>query len=298
MESISEATRKQYSRFWKEWNNFCKRKDYNVFTPEIRQTVNWLTEKYHNGASYTTINTARSALSLLCGDRIGKDPTIARLMKGIFNKRPSKPKYEKIYDLDPVLSKLEEAYPLDKLTLSELTEKLVVLLALVTAHRKQTLHAIRVSNIIQTKEGYEIKIDSKIKTTRPGAFQPLLMLPRFESKPQLCVVRTLEKYLTITKELRADCEALFITTKKPFRKASRDTISRWLRSFLTKCGIGEEFTPHSLRHAATSAASRKGVDIKIIKSLAGWTDKSTTFDRFYNRPIINKKSTFAKAILS
>lgn len=259
--------------------------------------VRWLTEKYRDGSSYTVINTARSAISLLCGDRIGKNPTISRLLKGIFNKRPSKPRYEKIYDLDPVLSKLEEAYPLEKLTLVELTEKLVVLLALATAHRKQTLHAIQVSNIIPTREGYEIKIDAKIKTTRPGAFQPLLILPRFDNKPQLCVARTLERYLAFTEELRTDCEALFITTKKPFKRASKDTISRWIRFFLKKCGIEDEFTPHSLRHAATSAASSKGVDTKIIKSLAGWSEKSTTFDRFYNRPIVSKKSSFAKAVL-
>lgn len=109
----------------------------NVFHPELRQVIAWLTEKFGKSVSYTGINIARSILSLLCGNRIGNDPIISRLLKGIFNKRPGKPKYEQIYDLEPVLSKLEELDPLENLSLIQLTEKLVVLLAFVTAHRKQ-----------------------------------------------------------------------------------------------------------------------------------------------------------------
>lgn len=289
---------KQYQRPLQEWIAFCSRNGYTAFDPEIHQVLSWLTEKYDDGASYGTISTARSALSLICGKRVRKDPTISRLLRGIFNKRPSKPRYDQIYDLEPVLDKLEEFYPLADLDIARLTEKLVVLLAVITAQRKQTLHSIKMKNIRKTQQGYEIRITDTIKTTRPGAYQPLLVLPRFDSKPKLCAARTLEAYLALTKPIRGGNESLFLTTRRPYTGASRDTISRWIRSFLARCGLQDKFAPHSIRHASTSAAWKKGVDMTVIKSLAGWSERSKTFDRFYNRPIVTSKTAFAEALVA
>ena len=57
------------------------------------------------------------------------------------------------------------------------------------------------------------------------------------------------------------------------------------------------FTP-SVRHAATSSALAKGVEINVIKSLAGWSKTSKVFETFYNKPIIKDKRELAKTILS
>ncbi|XP_057338526.1 uncharacterized protein LOC130676391 [Microplitis mediator] len=296
--SITDSTMKQYNKPLQEWKKFSSERKIDMFKPQTNQVINWLTQKYQEGASYGSLNTARSALSLIAGDKIGKDPTISRLMKGVFNQRPSKPKYEKIFSLDPVLDNLEKLYPLENLSMLELTEKLVMLLAIVTAHRKQTLALIKVNNIMKTDSGYEIKIPDRIKTTKPGGYQPLLIIPKFEENPKLCAASVLERYLRVTKEKRDKTENLLLTTRSPFGAASKDTISRWIRAFLNKSGIGAEFGPHSVRHASTSAALKKGVDINVIKSLAGWSERSRTFDRFYNRPIINDKKTFTDSILN
>ncbi|KMQ87633.1 reverse transcriptase and recombinase [Lasius niger] len=93
--------------------------------------------------------------------------------------------------------------------------------ALVTAHRKQTLSLIKVSNIRKTKKGYEIKILDKMKVTRPGAYQLLLVIPKLETKPALCVANTLERYLLVTNELRSDCDNLLLTTRSPYKKATK-----------------------------------------------------------------------------
>ncbi|KMQ84076.1 reverse transcriptase and recombinase [Lasius niger] len=269
-----------------------------MFTPQINQVIDWLTEKYKAGASYGTLNTCRSALSLICGDRVGKNPIISRFLKGVFNEKPTRAKYQRIYDLEPVLKELERLYPLENLSLQDLTDKLVVLLAIVTAHRKQTLSLIKISNIRKINNGYEIEIPDRVKTTRPGSCQPLLTLSTFRGNLKLCVATTLERYLAVTKDPRGTSDSLFITTRKPFKAASKETISRWIRAFLGKCGIGAAYGPHSIRHAATSAAFKKGVDIAVIKSLAGWSEKSTVFNKFYNRPIVQKNNTFAEAILT
>lgn len=173
-----------------------------------------------------------------------------------------------------------------------------MLLAIVAAHRKQTLSLIKISNIQKINNGYEIEIPDRVKTTRPRSCQPLLMLPTFRGNLKLCVVTTLERYLAVTKNSRGTNDSLFITTRKPFKAASKDMINRWIRAFLGKCGIGAVYGPHSMRHAAISAAFKKGVDIAVIKNLAGWSEKSKVFDRFYNRPIVGKSNTFAEAILT
>ena len=297
IDSISSATLRQYSRPLVDWATFCRSKGVDTFNPEMESIVAWLYDKFEHGASFSTLNMYRSALSLIIGEHVGKSSLISRLLKGVFHNRPQKPKYDRIYDLEPVLARLRELFPLENLNLADLTVKLVVLLALITAHRKQTIALIKVCNIKKTAEGFEIEIPERIKSSRPGAFQPLLILPGFPNNPELCAAKTLEKYLESTREIRGSCDELFLTTRAPFRKASKDTISRWIRSFLVRCGISEDFTPHSLRHASTSAALKKGIDISIIKKLAGWSEQSNVFNKFYNRPIVKSRLEYAEAVM-
>ncbi|XP_046602576.1 uncharacterized protein LOC124296587 [Neodiprion lecontei] len=146
--------------------------------------------------------------------------------------------------------------------------------------------------------GFEIRISDIIKTSRPGAFQSLLLLPYFREQPRLCIASTLKRYLEITKPLRGDCSNVLITSRKPFKSASTQTISRWIRSVLAKSGIGPEFTAHSTRHACTSAALAKGLDISAIRNTAGWSKDSQVFAEYYNRPIKSGRKDFAATVFS
>lgn len=167
-----------------------------------------------------------------------------------------------------------------------------------TAHRKQTLSLITLENISKTDAGFEIAIPQIVKTSRPGTYQPLLLLPHFDVEPELCVARTLERYLALTGKVRGTIQSLFITTTKPFKPASRNTISNWLKNCLRKAGIAGDFAPHSIRHASTSKAFERGISVEVIKKLAGWSQRSTVFDRFYNRPIVRNTHEFARTVLS
>lgn len=162
----------------------------------------------------------------------------------------------------------------------------MVLLALATAHRMQTLAAINLDNIIEQNEEYSIKINNLIKRSRAGQCQPLLSLPRFSDKPELCLASTLQEYLKVSSPLRGMTKTLILTTKKPYKSATTQTISRRIRTFLVNSGINNKFKAQSTRHAATSKALKKGVDLSIIKSTAGWSKDSLTFAKFYNRPIV------------
>lgn len=80
--------------------------------------------------------------------------------------RPIKPKYDRIWDVNIALRKIEEWFPLEELTLDYLIQRLVLLLVLGTAHRAQTLALIKLSNTTRSSEGYEIEIPDRIKTIR------------------------------------------------------------------------------------------------------------------------------------
>lgn len=245
---------------------------------------------------YGTFNSHTSALSLICSVNLGSNPIIKRFKKGLSRLRPSRPRYNHTWDPMPLLQHIEKLN--SPFNLQILSQKLVILLALVTGERLQTISLIRLSGIIDTSTEVLINISDPVKTSRVGRPQPTLHIPLYDKKPSLCVATTLKEYIARTRYLRhPENDYLFITTKKPFGTASKDTLSRWVNQILTSSGFDTtQFKPHSTRHAATSAVFRKGVSTNLICKTAGWSQTST-FARFYNRPLRPDNTTFANTIL-
>lgn len=228
---------------------------------------------------------------------LSKDAGLARFFKGLSVQKPQKPKYDTIWDPDPVIKFLATQHPNESISLLKLTKKLATFLALITAHRVQTLSKIEIDEINYLDNSIQIKISSRIKTSGRKRLQPTLNIPFLPSSPNICVASTLKTYVDRTKAIRGSAKKLFITYKKPYHVASSQTISRWIRDTLKESGINTEvFTAHSTRHAATSAAARNGVNIEIIRKTSHWSEKSSVFGRFYNRPLLNSGKEFATAV--
>jgi len=270
-----------------------------MFNAKTADIIKFLTKRLDEGASYTTLNTSRSSISLITGYDINKDGLISRFMKGVYKQKPTKAKYSTTWDTTPVLNYIEELSSREKLTTKELGEKVATLLALTTAQRLQTLSLIDIDNIEISETQIKIKITEQIKTSRPGAFQPELILPFFKEKPGLCVASAILEYVKFTKNLRDNnTKKLFISTTKPYTAVSAQTIGHWIKSLLSKAGIDtNQFTAYSTRHAAVSAAHKRGVDIPTIRRSAGWAPNSQIFFKFYNRPTQTPNDQFARAIL-
>ena len=98
--------------------------------------LDFLTLLYQQGLIYSAINTAHSTLSsyitLENGTCVGKNPLVSQLMKGIFQEKPPRPKYTEIWDVSIVLLYLQSLSAVDRLSLKELTLKLLVLILLVS----------------------------------------------------------------------------------------------------------------------------------------------------------------------
>lgn len=298
LSSISISTLKQYSIGLKLWWQFCTSQKLDPFVFTVPNVLEFLTRQFTNGATYGTLNSHRSALAQLAGPELASDFRIKRFFKGIFGRRPPKPRYENTWDPSIVLTYVR-SLPNNSISLEILTRKLAVLLALATGHRIQTLSLININNIVvKLHEKVEIRIVDRIKSTKLNRPQPYLILPFLKDDPEICVARVLLQYLEKTKELRGPGEFLFITYKRPHHKASSQTISRWIKIILKESGLDiNQFKPYSTRHAATSLAGRAGVSFDTIRLAAGWTSNSKTFAQFYNRPLIDNEQ-FAKTVLA
>lgn len=297
--SIGEKTIKQYSSCYKKWWDYCLKYKISLYKYNLNLVLNFLLVCFDEGLSYSSINTYRSSLALILNFNSEDGNTIKRFLKGVYNRRPSIPKYSTTWDPNPVLLHLAKIYPLHEFPLKDITQKLVTLLALTSASRVQTISKITLKNIVFKQDKIEIKIEERIKTSGPNKSQPFLVFPFFLDKPELCVAKTLEYYISITKPFRKDDMGyLILTNKKPFHPASTQSISRWIKEVLQKSGIDTSiFTSHSVRHASTSAACRAGLNIDLIKNTAGWTQSSSVFATFYNRPLVTSKDNFANSII-
>lgn len=294
--SLSTNTNKQYNTVFKKWWKFCTNNKIDLYIPTTESIIEFLNEQYKTGATYSTLNTARSAINLILISKIDNN-IVNRFLKGVFRLRPTFPRYTVTWDPNKVLKHLTRYFPLNELLLQELTLKLASLIALCTGQRIQTLAKITLNNIFKLDKGVEILICDMLKTSAPAKSQPKLMLPFFESKPELCVASTLLYYIKKTTSHRGDILNLFITHKQPYKAASVQTISRWIKTVLKKSGIDViNFKAYSTRHASTSAAHRAGTSIDTIRATAGWSKESEIFFKYYNRPI-KDQFEFAKNIL-
>ncbi|XP_034944884.1 uncharacterized protein [Chelonus insularis] len=259
--SLADSTSKNYNstlKLWWKWNEG----NGNPYEVSVEKILKFLAERFSDGIGHSAINSGASKI------------------------RPGRPKYESTWDVDPVLARLETWAPITELSLKKLTEKSLVLLALGTAHRCQTLALIKISNINIEESEIEIRISDKIKTSRPGAPQPVLRLPFFLNKPELCIARTLNQYISVTKDLREGTDSLFIALNKPHKAVKSETIARWIRTALESLGDDKRFTAHSTRHASTSRAQKRSVSIDEIKKVAGWSRNSEVFADFYHQRIV------------
>lgn len=183
------------------------------------------------------------------------------------------------------------------LNLEFLSKKVVTLLALIMAHRMQTLSLIYIDNIKIVSETNIIKITGRIKTSGLNKVQPLLRIPLFHDNCKVCAASALESYLQRTKILHKNIKKLFVSIKTLHKAVELQTLNRWVSNTLSLAGIDSDvFSVHSTRHASISAAKKRGVSFDIIKNTAGWSKSSQTFANFYNLEIVEDRNSFGRVI--
>lgn len=301
MASWRSSTKKQYDVYYKKWNIFCVDTHTDPVSPSIQNILDFLSGLYHAGLGYSALNTAKSALSSLIHLSgqvpLGNHPLICRFMRGVFQQRPSLPRYTEIWDVNIVLSYLRKLSPVESLSLKDLTLKLTMLLTLLSGQRVQTIHLLDLSSMTINNSSCTFVITEKVKQTRPGKHVQPLKFTAYAPDKRLCVIKYLQEYLKRTNMHRGHNNQLLLSFVKPFKPVSKDTVSRWVKTVLKDSGINtQSFHPHSVRSASTSAAQKSGLPLSDIMKAAGWSNVKT-FATYYHKSVVVSK-TFGEAIVN
>ena len=291
LSSWRDGTKEQYETYLKQWVEFCTARNADPHKSSLSLGLDFLHALHMKGLSYSAINTARSALSSFMSlgssqEEFGSHKMVSRFMKGIFNLKPSLPRYSHIYDPNVVLAYLCRFRLRRSISLKILTLKTVTLLAFLTVQRLQTLHVLCVDDISFTDDFVQIAVRDKLKTSRPNYHLEPMVFRKFNENRRLCIYRHLFAYLEHTRDVRGSETQLFVSYLKPHGKVTRQTLSRWVKDILLRSGIDiAHFCPHSTRATAASKARIFVPLIKVLKA-GGWSGDSA-FQKHYNIPTVS-----------
>ena len=155
---------------------YCCKWQITSISPPVAGGLNFLAELYHKGLSYSALNTARSALAsviVLQGNQsFGTHPLVSRFLKGTFTTRPALPKYKEVWDVNTVLEHLKTLHPAEALSLKLLSLKIVMLMAILSGQRCQTIHALTTKEMKVSKDTVIFIVNDLLKTTKPGKERP------------------------------------------------------------------------------------------------------------------------------
>ena len=167
------------------------------------------------------------------------------------------------------------------LSLKQLSQKLVVLMALVKASRTSELRALDVRFRVYRPNGVVFKLASLTKKRTPGLSPKELFFGAFPSDKHLCVVECLKSYEEKTREFRqpgSEEKPLLLSYIRPHNPVTSQRLAHWVKDLLAD----ESFKAHSVRGASTLAAIARGVPLADILGNADWSREST-FRWFYYR---------------
>ncbi len=299
--SLRKGTIKQYNVYFNQWIIFAARHCLSPFNPTVVALAEFLTTLFERGLTYSSINTARSAVSTFSfvssKSGIGSDPLICRLMKGIFERRPPVPKYSDTWDVGIVLDYLKRLSPVENLSLGDLSHKTVMLCLLLSGKRCNAIHLF-------TTEGLKITESSVIfdavleKQSRPGRPREQIIFNEYTIDVRLCVVQALKQYFKVTQTLRGTEQQFFIKTQRPYSAVTVQTLAKWVKTVMKNAGIDTtKYSAHSARAATASIAVESEVPVDVLLKAVGWSN-ANTFATFYKKSIVKEpRRQLAEAVL-
>ena len=234
-----KETNTAYQSGWTKWSGWCSARNLNPLSCSVHFFLDFLTELFDSGLQHRTINVIRSAVSMthehVEGVPIGQHPMVTRLMKGVYNLRPPRPRYTYTWDADMVIQYLERMGDNADLALKNLSQKLVLLMALATASRTSELQALDLRFRVYRPNGVLFRLKGITKTQSTGSPPKERFFGAFPKK-RLCVVECLRAYETMTaghRNLQSEAQPLFLSYIRPFKPATdrpldqRDPIRCW-----------------------------------------------------------------------
>ena len=284
------STERTYGTYWRKWLRWTTDNNLPALSSALENVLDFLASLMTAGLSWQYISGARSTLSSTLppveGFKIGDHPTVCRLVKGAFELKPPIKPLAPQWSVNRVLRHLESWEPNGQLSLVDLTLKTILLLALSTAKRIDSI-----SKFVVT-EGY-LEISQSMaklqpigleKNSRVDHLPPIVTITEFAQTKSICPVETLRAYVKRTEPIRqvSKAKSLFITFKRPNNSASVQSLRRYLVAALEKCNAFS--TPGSTRSASTSTARAMGASMTTVLEAGDWAG-ANVFKKHYYKAI-------------
>ena len=287
-----ETTSTAYQSCWNGWVGWFTEQNHDPVSPALGIILDFLSDLHIKGLPYKSINVYRSMLSgtleQMEGYDIGKHPLIIKLMQGIFNSSPPKPKYTGFWDVDVVLRHLQAQGPDIDLSLTSLSHKLVVLLALTSLFRVSEIAAIDSESMVFSGPVVKFALLKLRKNQRKSKGIKSFSLKKLNPSSNLCPVLCLERYVSVTQSFRGSASNLILGIKSPHAPIGASSIARWIKSVLAEAGIDiSVYSAHSTGGAAASKVKSSGLPIETILRTGSWATESV-FSTHYNKSIVTE----------
>ena len=209
MHSWRDLSHKQYDVHIRKWILFCSARKIDPIYTNITDALEFLATMFDQKLSYSSINSARSALSTIlqtssnCNYTFGEHPEIKRFMKGVYQNTPPMPRYNKTWDDNVVLQYLRGMGKATELSIKELTLKLVILIAITSTCREQTTHLLDLKGLVKENNCFVFIIDSNIKQSRPTSSLSdcIVKFKAYPLEEKLSVFHTCSVYIEKTSPL-------------------------------------------------------------------------------------------------
>ncbi len=191
----------------------------------------------------------------------------------------------------------------------DLSRKTAFLVAAASGRRVSEIHALSMAEKhlefrgdaahLLPRAGFLAKNQTMDFTPSPIVLPDLRRASKSPDCGPWCPVRALKFYIHRTRPYRGEVDALFITVNKPIKRASKQTISRWIVSVIKDSIasednrlLGSRVRAHDLRSQAAAWALYKGSSIKEIMEAQGWSSP-TTFQTVYLKDVLVPPATKA-----
>ena len=223
-------TGKRYNSHVERFVKFCRERYTDPIQATTEMGIEFLTEYFKTGVGYSSVNSARSALSSIikpvCNVPFGKSPLVCRFLKGVFNIRPALPRYVTTWNVTKVFTFIKSKPIPTNCDLKTLSHTLAILLCLKTGQRYQTIKCLNLDCVKISRDKVVFFVSETLKTTRPGHHVPPIELKTFKNS-ELCVVAHLKQYIKMAAPFRnSGTNQLLLSCVQPHKPMSTTTLSR------------------------------------------------------------------------
>ena len=111
---------------------------------------------------------------------------------------------------------------------------------LTTSSRTSSLHYLDIRYMISTGDKVTFHFHKLHKSWRKGNASPSLTIYSYSADKELCMVKTLTRYVDVTEKSREAKTQLLLSFKKPYRENVSSTVSGWIKTVLELANINTE----------------------------------------------------------